>query len=204
MLRALILSVALAAGLASPAEAADAHWLCYAGKQATRGPATLCWPAGTGDEAAPGDAPLAGWQGARKRETPRTVEVLNRLGRTSVRVKGGTRLFLTPIAGGQAWLTCRAARAPKAREQRVRLVLTDAHGQHVLTVAPAAAALRVGRRGAPAAALLRRRSPGRGTGSRPRRHDGPRHVAGTARHAPGAVRAVPARHVVSVAVPASR
>ena len=52
MVRALIAVIVLTVRFTA-AEAADAHWLCYAVAKAPRAPATLCWPAGAGDEARP-------------------------------------------------------------------------------------------------------------------------------------------------------
>ena len=133
MVRALIAVIVLTVRFTA-AEAADAHWLCYAVAKAPRAPATLCWPAGAGDEAAPAGDPLAGWPAAGGRDAPRTVEIVNRLGSARVRVKGGGRFVLAPSAGGTPALTCRAARAPGAPRTGPRLVLTDVHGEHVVAL----------------------------------------------------------------------
>src|SRR5262245_53697572 len=98
MLRALIAAIVLAVRF-TVAGATDATWLCYTAEKAPRGPSTLCWPAGTGDEPAPAGEPLAGWQAAGRGDRPRTIEVVNRLGSTRLRLKGGGRLMLAPPAG---------------------------------------------------------------------------------------------------------
>src|SRR5262245_26589468 len=133
MLRALI-AVAVLTVRFTAAEAADSHWLCYAVGKAPHAPATLCWPAGSGDEAAPTGDPLAGWPAAGGRVAPQTVQVVNRLGTARVRVKSGGRSVLMPVAGGDPALTCRAARVPGAQRTGPRLVLTDALGEHVVTL----------------------------------------------------------------------
>ncbi len=133
MSRLLIAVIVLTVRFAT-AEAADAPWLCYAVAQAPHGPSTLCWPAGSGDEAAPAGAPLVGWRAAGRRAAPRTVEVVNRLGSTRVRVKGGGRFLLAPSAGGSPALACRAARARDGTRTGPRLVLRDAHGEHIVAL----------------------------------------------------------------------
>src|SRR5262245_360860 len=133
MLRALI-AVAVLTARFTASEAADPHWLCYAVAKAPHAPARRCGPAGSGDEAGPGGDPLAGWPAGGGRVAPQTVQVVNRLGSARVRVKGGGRSVLAPVAGGDPALTCRAARVPGAPRTGPRVVLTDALGEHVVTL----------------------------------------------------------------------
>ena len=130
MLRVLLLALALTSQCTWPADAADVDWLCYTGPKEPGDPAIRCLPAGGGGVA----QPLAGWRGARTRDAARTVDVTNRLGRVSVRVRGAARLLLAPAEGGATALTCRSARARGGAHRRTRLVLTDALGEHVVRV----------------------------------------------------------------------
>jgi aryl-phospho-beta-D-glucosidase BglC (GH1 family) len=131
MLRVLLLALALTSHCTWPAGAADLDWLCYTGPKEPGGPAIRCLPAGDSVVA----HPLAGWRGAPTRGAPRTVDVTNRLGRVSVRVRGAARLFLAPADGGATALACRSARARGAAAHRhTRLVVTDARGEHVVRV----------------------------------------------------------------------
>jgi aryl-phospho-beta-D-glucosidase BglC (GH1 family) len=134
MLRVALLAVALTSPFSWPAHATDVAWLCYTGPQAPRGSTTSCWPVGTADERAAVGGPLRGSRGARTREAPRVVDVASRLGRIRIRLKGHARLLLAPADGGVKALACRPARARGRARTRTRLVLTDAHGEHLVTV----------------------------------------------------------------------
>src|SRR5262249_15267694 len=95
MLRVLLLALALTSQCTWLAVAADVDWLCYTGPKEPGDPAIRCLPAGGGVA-----QPLDGWRGPRTRDAARTVDVTNRLGRVSVRVRGAARLLLAPAEGG--------------------------------------------------------------------------------------------------------
>ena len=188
MLRVLLLAFALTSQCTWPADAADVDWLCYTGPKEPGDPAIRCLPAGGSVV-----APLAGWHGARTRDAARTVDVTNRLGRVSVRVRGsraplprarrrrcdGARLPLGARAQGRA-----QAHAPRAHRRAGR-----ARGEG----GAAEATVRPDRRIAATASLLSHRE---------RRAHAPR-VEGTRREAEairrprGTVRADDARELTS-------
>src|SRR5262249_17110320 len=133
MLRALIAVAVLTVRLTA-AEVADSHWLCYAVGKAPHAPATLCWPAGSGDEAAPTGDPLAGWPAAGGRVAPQTGQGGNRPRTPRGRGERGGRAVVVAGAGGAPALACGGARVRGAQRRGPRLVLTDAHGEHVVTL----------------------------------------------------------------------